>query len=445
MRHRIWIGKYIGKMLGLSVGILVFIGIAGLLNKMYKTDNDAHYRILWHHFYEDEGKIDNLYMGSSHVYYALDPRILDELTGEYNFNLASPSQPLNGSYYLLREAEQRNDLSHVYLEMYYLSTANDDRLLMYQRNWSNTDYMKMSINKIAYMRSIGGMNRFVNVILPFSRYRKYLGDWDYVKEGLNEKKEEQDYYSEPYEIENRGEGEREVIYGQGFRESTIVFKEYQKLYKQNEDLSEFFISEKNEKYCRMIIEYCQRKGLPITLFASPMTDLRLIGTTDYDKYVNEIRKLAREYGVAFYDFNLAREEYLPLQDSSFRDDHHLNKCGAEVFTPFFYKVVSGGEADYSTYFYDSYKDKLNALAPVIYGICYSDSADGVHSMWVASNRDTGMEYKIVLKPDEGEPYTVQDFKENKEFQTPSEEHGICTLVARMKDSPEEERKMEINY
>ena len=86
MRHRIWIGKYIGKMLGLSVGILVFIGIAGLLNKMYKTDNDAHYRILWHHFYEDEGKIDNLYLGSSHVYYALDPRILDELTGEYNFN-----------------------------------------------------------------------------------------------------------------------------------------------------------------------------------------------------------------------------------------------------------------------------------------------------------------------------------------------------------------------
>lgn len=89
---------------GLLAGVILFFGITQLLNRMY-VEEDAQNRILWHNFYEDCGKIDDLYLGSSHVYFDLDPQILDQLNGQYHFNLSSSSQPLDGSYYLLREAD----------------------------------------------------------------------------------------------------------------------------------------------------------------------------------------------------------------------------------------------------------------------------------------------------------------------------------------------------
>lgn len=85
------------------------------------SPTEAWYRILWQQFYVHEGEIENLYLGSSHVFCDLNPEILDQLTGKCNFNLSSPNQPLNGSYYLLREADKRNELSHVYLEVGHMS------------------------------------------------------------------------------------------------------------------------------------------------------------------------------------------------------------------------------------------------------------------------------------------------------------------------------------
>lgn len=67
-------------------------------------------------------------------------------------------------------------------------------------------------------------------------------------------------------------------------------------------------------------------------------------------------------------------------------------------------------------------------------------------MCVASNRDSEMEYKIILTPDEGEPYTVQDFDVNKVFYVAPEEEGTCMIAARMKVCPNEVvQTLEIRY
>ena len=56
-----------------------------------------------------------------------------------------------------------------------------------------------------------------------------------------------------------------------------------------------------------------------------------------------------------------------------------------------------------------------------------------------------MEYRITLTPNEGEQYVLQDFAENKEFTLSAQEHGICTIEARMADNPEDIQTMEIKY
>ena len=80
---------------GIIAGLFVFCMIAKGLNYIYVPDSEWE-RIVMHHFYDDRGQIDNLFLGSSHLHNDIDPFMLDELNGQYNFNLATPAQLLNG-------------------------------------------------------------------------------------------------------------------------------------------------------------------------------------------------------------------------------------------------------------------------------------------------------------------------------------------------------------
>lgn len=427
-------------------GILIFEGIVHLLNQMYVEEGEWH-RILWHHFYEDVGKIDNVYLGSSHVYCDLDPTILDQINGQYNFNLASPVQRLNGSYFLLREAGRKNELSHVYLELYYACNYDDTILLNYQWNWTNADCMKPSLNKAAYRFAIGGPEQYINIFLPFSRYRAYLGEWDQIKYNL-EKKQQEEYAACQFTLEYEDGNGAESYERQGYLRSTRIYKDSQKFYPQMERLTDYSIGERNEKYCRDMIEYCKKEEIPITLFVSPIFDLQLISTEGYDDYNMAIRELAAEYDVPFYDFNLAKDAYLSIQDGKyFRDVGHLNQYGAQLFTPFFYEVVSREEEDNKEYFYNTYKERLGESKPSIYGLYVKTLNERKNSqvLQIAANREFGIEYRITLIPDGEKRKMIQDFKEKKEFQTPLEEHGVCIIVARLKDNPVEMQTMAIRY
>lgn len=432
---------------GLLSGVILFWSITQLLNRMY-VEEDAQNRILWHNFYEDCGKIDNLCLGSSHVYFDLDPQILNELNGQYHFNLSSSSQPLDGSYYLLREADRLNNLTHVYLEMYYLinSATEPPNVAM---NWYNTDHMKLSSNKIAYMLSLNAKEQYIGTLFPFTRYRQRLGDGTYIRERLEEKRSD-DYRNFRYEYEN-GRG-YESVEKQGYRKSTWVYTDNLKRYRQNTVLSGYSMGGVNEAYCRRIITYCQDRGIPITLFVAPIYDLQLISTLDYDDYVEEIEAFTKEYNVPFYDFNLAKAEYLPFQDSRyFRDEEHLNQEGASLFTAFFHEVMTDENAADGKYFYASYAEKLRELPPVVYGLYYGTDSHNTNQqtngriMWIASNRDSEMEYQVTITPENEEPYTLQDFSENKELHIPSEGSGQCLITARMKGSPVTIQTINIEY
>lgn len=443
--------KYVSRIVGILAGLIIFTTISHRLNEMYVFVGEAGvgiewYQIQWHHFYEDEGKIDNIYLGSSHVYCDIDPTILDQLNGQYNFDLAMPNQTLAGSYYLLREADRTNELRHVYLEMYYKPNI-DDSTLSDKRNWNNIDYMKPSLNKAEYILATAKAEQYINIFLPFSRYRKHLGEWECIKDNL-EKKGQKSYQNYQFESCFEDGNGKNIYEKQGYRRCTRVYHDYDKIYNQRTILSEYSMGEKTEGYCRKIIEYCQEREIPITLFISPIYDLQLISTIDYDEYINNIKALADEYDIPFYDFNLVKEEWLTIQDGKyFSDVEHLNQWGSKLFTPFFHQVISGTVEDSKMYFYASYQEKLRALPPAIYGVYYRrpKEQEEMTSMWVASNRDSGMEYRIILTPEEGEPYVLLDFDENTEFLVPRGERGICTLSARMTGAMEELQVMEIHY
>lgn len=449
--------KRIKRTVGILMWIFIFAIAVHSLNYMYVAGfaEDEWERILMHSFYEDEGKIANLYLGSSHVYCDIDPYQLDKLNGQYNFNLATPSQIMNGTYYLLREADQRNELSHVYVELYYyVSTKNnfdknrDPIEEFFLNNTRVTDYMRISPNKMCYLATMADVEKYPDLFFGFSRYRMHLDDWAYVKKTI-ERKRTAEYRDFQYHNDSN---EEYLPRGRFYSSGELL--DQRRLFEQNRILAEEPMAEASEAYLRKVINYCQERDIPITLFISPIYELQLISAENYDNYLDQVREIAAEYGLGVYDFNLVGERYLPIQETRyFRDCGHLNAAGAKLYTDFFYKIVSGDAKENRKYFYDTYEEKLAHAEPEVYGIYYRDDPekDGgstIRNMFIASNRQEGMEYRIIMTPkteEDAKPHMLQDFCENRAFQVDNNEHGICTVTYRMKETPDEAETIEIAY
>lgn len=433
--------------------MVIFYMVSAALDYIYVSDS-AWERILWHNFYKDDGKIDNIYLGSSHVYCDINPMQLDDMNGQFNFNLSSGAQRLNGSYYLLKEADKNNSLSHVYLELYYWCSVkiNQDVDIIdagYNSNWQNTDYMRNSYNKFEYMLSIAGPEKYMDIFFPFSRFRAELSNWERVRKTVESKRAEeyQDFkYYHKFENGNGYEEYRE----QGYVYSTRKLLGEQRIYYQERILDNNPIGERSERYLRKIIEYCRECDIPITLFVSPVYELQIISTEHYDNFINQVRGIAAEYGVEYYDFNLVKEEYLDIQkEEYFIDIGHLNYKGAELFTQFFGEIVSRKASDNEKYFYSSYKEKLQSIRPAVYGLYYRDY-EGRRIYNIASNKEEGMEYRVTLtqapeEPGGMEPLVLQDFTGDKEFVLPVDEHGVCKIEARVEGEAGVIQTMQINY
>lgn len=438
---------YLRKFMGILFALLIFCGIYTTLNYMYVSRNYAEdqARLIWHYYYENAGKINNLYLGSSHVYCGVNAVYLDELNGQYNFNLASSTQQMNGSYYLLKEADRDNSLSHVYLELYYRCHATEQSkpesiVMHYRDNWLNTDYMKNSLNKWEYMLSTCNSEKYIDMWFPFVRYRINLGNWEFVKQTIEEKKQD-NYRAYQWGLEE----EYESFVQQGYMYSERTISDIEKLYPQKIILEETPIGEIGEGYLKRIIEYCQERNILITVFIVPVSELELISTENYDYYINQVREITEKYDIAFYDFNLAKAEYLPIQNNIyFRDSEHLNDAGATLFTDFFDKVSSGNMKENKKYFYDSYVEKLSAASPAIYGLYYKDIGQD-RIFHIASNRQDGMEYKVTLRRGGAKEMVVQNFMDEQEFVRPIEEHGVCTIEVRMKNELDILQALEIEY
>ncbi len=437
-----------------------FAGVYGL-NYLYVESGDSDWcRVLWHNYYAQERNIDCLYLGSSHVYCDIEPAVLDTLNGKNNFNLSSGSQLLNGSYYLLREADRRHDLEHVYLEMFYVVSTGPTGIYdeNVANNWRNTDYMRLSFNKLEYMLDMSKREQYAETIFPFLRFRSKLFDYEYVRDMMRHKGTEN--YREyvvniPYE-----DGSATYYADKGYYETTRQLEENGLRWTGSYRMEEEPLTEDAERYLRKIIEYCQEKQIGITLFSSPIYELQVLSTEHYDRYVEQIERIAAEYGIHYYDFNLCREEFLPIQQTeNFMDIGHLNTRGADLYTPVFWQVMSGTAEENEAYFYPSYTAKLQETSPRIYGIYSADAAvnglvdSGVTVYRVAANRPQDLEYSITLTPNaaektaetEGTGKKYRDFSSNPYFGIPKNTNGTCTVAARIRGQESVLQTLEIAY
>lgn len=444
--------------IGILLACFLFQTLVKLFNYVYVAPNDGS-RIMWHDFYEQDN-IDYLYLGSSHVYNDINPEVLDSLNDQNNFNMATDAQRIQESYYNLLEADKRYNIKKVYLELYYkLSTGvfgdyTDTSSI--KNAWCNIDYMKMGKAKWKLVGTSQDVEHLPDTFLPFIRYREHLFEWQFYIVKQIEYKKTEDYINYKYYVQNES-GQHVEWREKGFNHTDYEY--IPRTWRTKLLPSDMYITTDAIDYLKKTIEYCQKNGIEIILFSSPIWETEVMATENYDAYVESVREIGLEYGVPYYDFNLCKEEYLPIQyPKYFMNEGHLNYKGAEMFTEFFREVVSNAPEDNEIYFYDTYAEKMKNVSPQLYGLYYRivfDSKTGydTRSFTIAASEGTAMEFKITLTRDDEEvkeydmptQYMVQDFSSNRSFTIPIDEHGICTVTWRLAEEPDNISTMEFEY
>lgn len=172
------------------MAIAFFLLGVKILNYLYWQE-DEWSRILWHNYYKQTENIDYVYLGSSHVFCDLNPKILDEKNGKNNFNLATSSQRLIESYYLLKEADRKNKIENAYLELYYIPSTGVEGEYKDKGTvlnvLSHTDHMKYFWGKADALFHMIPLKYYPEMIFPFIRYREHLMDGNWIKDRANAK------------------------------------------------------------------------------------------------------------------------------------------------------------------------------------------------------------------------------------------------------------------
>lgn len=423
----------------IEIAALVIFLMLGkrLLEYMLINDTGTFERLLMHDFYTNEENIDNLYLGTSHVFCDLNPEILDDINGENNFNLATSAQPLVASYYLLKEADKENNLSHVYLDLNYsFVIANDEtsgdmkQLDMMVTSWQVLNQMPFSVNKLQWILDSTESRYLYLSIFPPLQYKKDLLNFDYLGDQLA-KKAQEDYltYNDYASYTHKG-----YAYGEHMVNGLYCATNYPST------LRNIRISEQAQEYLAKIINYCNENDITLTLYASPVTDYILCVSGEYDDFVKQMKEFVESYGLEYYDFNLCRKEYLDIGDNYYwSDNNHMNAFGAEIYTNAFgnfFKNISNGEIQ-REFFYESYQQKLDDIDERIFGVVIEEINDEKADEYshLLNGIDTE-EYRVLmistvdnLRKDRAEFYVYQIDQETGEMLCVQDwsDSNICVL------------------
>ena len=347
------------KLAAVALFAALTLAVLAAANFLLVDDVHSYSRAMLQELYADAGKVDTLFLGSSHCYRSVDPAQVDAALGTYSFNAGSSQQLPDGSYYMLREAAAQNTLHTVYLEMFYTgynqSASKDVPLACYLL----TDHMRWtSPNRYAYQAEMGGLAAFADLLLPARHGVASPGTLPALwRAKLTDGYAPGNTAYLTYADEGESYRGRGFVYTSGTPQNA-----FHTLLDVDPDAP---LSDFGWEYLRKTVDFCQQNGIRLVLFTSPLPSAYLYNTANYQAYVDALRDFAAENNTVYWDFSLYKDiDTLNLLVEDFSDAHHLNGQGAGKFTTVLCDTIARDNAgeDVAALFFDSVAEKL-ALAP----------------------------------------------------------------------------------
>ena len=328
-------------------------GLCLLLNFLLVDDIHSYSRVMLEEYYAESETVDTVFVGSSHCYRSIDPRLVDEALGTHSFNLGTSQQLPDGSYYLIREAGENSPLKTVYLETFYTGYSQTESKAVPLACFLITDYLRpTSMNRYQYLWEMGGPAAFADLIFrpAHDRHPRRIAG---TVAGQTHRRV---YARQLCLCHLRRE---EAYQGRGF---VYTWGTPPYGFGSIADVDpQAPVSEFGADYLQRIADYCAQQGIRLVMFTAPLPSAYLADTEGYQYFVDYMKAFAAKNGSEYWDFSLWRDTgtFSPgFEDYS--DAHHLNGQGAERFTRVFCRVAAASEAgeDVNVFFFDRVEDKL---------------------------------------------------------------------------------------
>ncbi|MCI8859450.1 MAG: hypothetical protein HFI71_08025 [Lachnospiraceae bacterium] len=277
--------------------VLIFCIVLNASATVFERKNSAHN---YSDFWEQPEEYDIWFMGTSHVFYAIQPMELWNQYGIRAFDLAAPSSQMPQTYWTMMCALQYSQPRVIVLDTYKLHIDvkhQQDRV-----PHSGMDRIPFSITKVKGICDI--FETWEERFEYLCKFSIYHNRWEELKES--------DF------IINRS-----ITKGARFKNKMIDRSDYQQIPK--EDMSD--TNTVGFQYLKKIIEECQRRKIELILI-----DLPFCSDKKQQQAINATSKIAEEYHVTF--LNLAYEEGLIDYKVDFGDESHVNLFGAKKLTQY---------------------------------------------------------------------------------------------------------------
>ena len=252
-------------------------------------------------FWRDPTGYDVWFMGTSHIYYAIQPMELWEQYGIRSYNLAAPSSTIPQLYWTLMCALEYGQPKVVVMDTY---KAHVDKKRQDQDKLIHIAFDSIPLSA-AKIRGICDMfdtweDRF-EYFCPFSVYHNR---WEELSEA--------DFHIQPYATKNAL-----------FKSKTVDNSAFRRIARDDmagTDNTAF-------RYLEKIIRECQKRGIQLIL-----TDIPSCLADNMQRSVNAVQKVAQEHSLVYLD--MAYDEGLLDYSMDFADKAHVNLFGSEKLTKY---------------------------------------------------------------------------------------------------------------
>ena len=334
---------------------LITIGVAFVLGKALTPVTFVEYYNHEMDILRDSGEeVDLLFVGASRFYSSFDARVFEEELGLDNVVIAATSsQPISGSYYIIKDMIERMKPKKIILDLTCNALIEDDKI---QGMLLVIDTLSLKNKLEMFRHCFYGTDLLY--MLDLYRYRNNL---DHLSDILQERKAMID---NGYVQEDDGVSYycyKGFIYNHGSIKTGNM-----PMYSKS-SFSENAILDRNLDYLYKCIQICKDNDIELELISAPTTVMRMYYVDHYDEAVRYYQKLAEENGLVYHNLNYLMDRETILPDEMMCDYNHTNGEGAKIISTICAEILkkeAAGE-DVSSYFYPSYETFCESVHRIV--------------------------------------------------------------------------------
>ncbi len=319
------------------IKLLIFISIVVLILNIIgnhfedisnKNQSSTYAKQALNTFYAETKQVDLIFLGSSHSYCTFDPEYFDMHTNLYSYQLGTPLQHPDTSYYMMKEILNYQKPKILVFEIYW--DMIDDKFELKQADMY-LSALKNDILKEEYIKNVFPLNEKVKYYFKPTRYQqdaffyynKKLTDFiqdnkvniDIVKQNYVE------YYKD-----------RGFLYTE-----KVISKEefYETNQFRNLDGKTWNMDKAQKDYIIKLKNLCDENDIKVYFITAPIANISMEYIKNYNLIHDKVSNLAKELNVDYIDYNIINKQENLLSNDDFCDDAHLNIKGATIIQEHF--------------------------------------------------------------------------------------------------------------